>query len=345
MARQGARTNWFPDRIGLSLLVIISVILAGLIVLTYLQYVLLAIILAYVLMPAQRRLEQHLSSMLAAASLIALSVVVLFLPIAYILTLAVQQGLELLAAFQEGGLSQEFLEERLGSLGYVVDVDLLYATYREPIEAGLQGLASGAISVLGGLPNVLIGLTVTVFVLFALLRDGDRLLSWLEAVVPVSERVQQELLIEFDHLMWASVLGNVAVAGIQAVAIGIGLALIGVPGVVFLTVLTFLFALFPLVGAFGVWLPMSGYLLVVGRPVAAVLLIAYGALVSASDVYLRPLIINRTGAINVAIIVLGIFGGIVVFGAIGLFVGPVVLGGAKVILDVYARERPHSIGY
>ncbi|WP_246308057.1 hypothetical protein [Halorarum salinum] len=62
-------------------------------------------------------------------------------------------------------------------------------------------------------------------------------------------------------------------------------------------------------------------------------------MVSASDLYLLPAIINRSGALNVATIVVGIFGGIVLFGAVGLFVGPVVLGGTKVALDQFTREQ------
>lgn len=58
--------------------------------------------------------------------------------------------------------------------------------------------------------------------------------------------------------------------------------------------------------------------------------------------YLRPALIGRSGAINVAIIVVGIFGGLVLFGAMGLFIGPVVLGGAKIILDLYAQENAES---
>ena len=60
---------------------------------------------------------------------------------------------------------------------------------------------------------------------------------------------------------------------------------------------------------------------------------------SFSDTYLRPVLIGRTGAFNSATIVIGIFGGLVVFGAVGPFIGPVVLGGAKLVLDSSAREH------
>ncbi|WP_083851146.1 AI-2E family transporter [Halogranum rubrum] len=342
MTEQRDRQHWFSDHAVLSILAVVSGVLGLLFVFTQLQYILLAIVLAYVLAPTQRKLERYMSSVTAALTLISISVFVIFIPVAYLLAVAIQQGLGLLTALQEGALSLDIVQARLETIGYVIDFGLLYATYQEPIATGLQRLATGAVTVIGGLPGVLIGLTVTVFVLFALLRDGTQFVTWLESIVPLSDRVERELLRELDALMWASVIGNVAVAGVQAVLLGIGLALVGMPGVVFLTVATFVLTLLPLVGAFGVWLPVSGYLLAIGRPTTAVLLFVYGSLISVSDLYLRPAIINRSGAVNVATIVVGIFGGIVLFGAIGLFVGPVILGGSKVVLDLFAQERADS---
>jgi predicted PurR-regulated permease PerM len=327
------------DGTPLTILAIVSAVFAALLILPYLQYVLLAVVLAYILTPAQRVFERWMSTTTAALSLITVSIVVVLIPIAYVLTIAIQQGLELLTAIQEGVVSPDIIQARLKTLGYLVDFELLYSTYQEPITAGLQGLATGALTTIGGLPSVLIGVTVTVFVLFALLRDGKQLIAWLRSVIPINDRVQRELLVELDHLMWASVIGNVAVAAIQAVLLGIGLLLLGMPGVVFLAVATFILALLPLVGAFGVWVPVSFYFFMIGRPTAAGLLLIYGLLVSSSDIYLRPALIGRSGAINVAIIVVGIFGGVVLFGAMGLFIGPVVLGGAKIVLDLYSQEQ------
>ena len=326
----------------LTILAAVSTLLAAFLVFTYLQYVLLAMVLAYIFAPAQQKLEQRVSSMTAAIALVAASILVVFIPLAYILAIAVQQGIQLVTTLQEGNISPELIQDRLEAVGFVVDFELLYATYQEPIADGLQSLAIGTLTAVSGLPDVLIGLTITVFVLFALLRDGEQLLAWVRSVVPVTDHVQRDLFEELDNLMWASVVGNVAVAAIQAVLLGIGLALVGVPGVVFLIVATFVLSLLPLVGAFGVWVPVSGYLFVTGRPLAGGLFVLYGLFVSVSDVYLRPALIGRSGTINVAIIVVGIFGGVVLFGAVGLFIGPVVLGGAKIVLDLFARERANT---
>ena len=342
MTNQDSDERWPSDRTGLSLLAVVSGVFATIIVLSQLPYIFLAIILAYVLTPTQRRLEQYMSAGSAALTLTSLSVLVLLTLVTFIITVAIQQGLALSSAIQAGELNPDTVQDRIASIGYVVDLDLLYATYQEPIATGLERLATGAMTAIGGLLGIFIGLTVTTFVLFVLLRDGERLFTWLQAVAPVSEDVQRELITELDDLMWASVVGNVAVASIQAILLGAGLVLVGMPGAVFLTVVTFVLCLLPLVGAFGVWVPVSLYLLAMGHPLAAVIIFAIGSVVSASDIYLRPAIINRSGALNVAVITVGIFGGIVVFGAVGLFIGPVVLGGTKVVFDQFARERAGS---
>lgn len=344
MTNRDTGVRWPADRVGLSILVVVSGTFASLIVLTQLPYIILAIVLAYILTPAQKRLEHYMSAGTAALTLTALSVLLLFIIVAYVVTIAIQQGLTLFSAIQAREFSPDVIQDRIATVGYVVDLDLLYGTYQEPIATGLERLATGAMTAIGGLPGVFIGLTVTTFVLFVLLRDGERFVSWLKGVIPVSEAIQEELLSELDDLMWASVVGNAAVAGIQAVVLGAALVLVGMPGALFLTVTTFILCLLPLVGAFGVWVPVSLYLLGIGRPIPALVIFGIGVAVSLSDTYLRPVIINRSGALNVAVITVGIFGGIIVFGVVGMFIGPVVLGGTKVVLDQFARERAGSTG-
>ena len=342
MSDRADESGWLSEGRALTVLALVSVALAAVIILPYLQYVLLGVVLAYVLEPAQRRLERVVRPMTAALTLVVVAILAILLPVAYVLAIAFQEALELVSAVQDGSLNIDDIETQLRETGVDVDLVEMYGVYQEPIAAGLQGLATSGIEFVSGLPGILIGITVTLFVLFALLRDGNRLVAWSQTVVPIDDEIQRELLAELDQLMWASVVGNVGVAAIQAVLLGVGLAVLGVPAVVLLTVGTFVFALLPLIGAFGIWLPVTVYLFAIGEFAPAVALVVYGSLVSASDTYLRPALIGRTSAFNSAIIVVGIFGGLIVFGAVGLFIGPVVLGGAKITLDVVARERAQN---
>ncbi|WP_123537946.1 AI-2E family transporter [Halosimplex salinum] len=331
------RAGWTVERPGLTAFALVSAVLALSVLLPYLQFVLFGVVLAYILYPVQRRVERVVRPTFAALALVAATLLLVLIPLVYVLTIAIRQALGLVTAIREGELDVETIEGILETNGYAVDLVELYETNQERIAAAIREVTMSVIDLAGSLPGLFIGLTVTLFVLFALLRDGERLVAWFQWVLPVDDDVLDELREGLDELMWASVVGNVAVAAIQAVMLGVGLVVVGVPAVVFLTVATFVLTLLPLVGAFGVWLPAAAYLAATGQQTAGAGLAVYGLFVTFSDSYLRPALIGQTAAFNSAIVVVGIFGGLVVFGAVGLFIGPVVLGGAKLTLDCYAR--------
>jgi predicted PurR-regulated permease PerM len=334
--------NWLARRPGVTGLALLGSVLGLAVLLPYLQYVLFGVVLAYILYPVQDRVEQYVGPTAGAIGVVGATVLVVLLPLLYVVLIAVQQSIALFTTIRRGEIDLRQGQKFLTFDGYGVDLVALAEANQDRIVAGLRQVTTGVFSFVGTLPSLFIGTTTMLFVLFALLRDGRRLIAWFKWVIPVEERLLDDLLEELDQLMWASVVGNVAVAAIQALLLGVGLAVAGVPAIVFLTVATFVLTLLPLVGSFGVWLPAAGYLVASGRPNAAVAICLYGLLVMFSDSYLRPAVIGQTKAYNSAIVIVGIVGGLVVFGAVGLFVGPVVLGGSKLTLDVFARERAGS---
>ena len=344
MSASPPQSSWISEQQALLALVVLSIFVALLVVLPYLQFVLLAFVLAYILYPLQERLEEHVTRMQAALTVTATTLLLILLPLVYLVALAVQEGIQVLRAIERGDIEAEMIEEWVAQFGVSVDLAELYEENREMIAAGLEQLALELFGVVRTLPRLFIGLTITLFVMFALLRDGDRFMEWLQVVVPVKNEVQSEFLERVDRLMWASIIGNVGASLIQAVALGIGLAVLGFDNIILLTIVTFILALLPLVGAFAVWVPLVVYLAALGQTTAAIALFFYGSLVSLSDFYTRPMVIGKSGALNSAIVVVGVFGGLVAFGAIGLFLGPVVVGGTKISLDLYARERAASRG-
>lgn len=342
MSDRPAPPGWVVEQPGLTAVALVAVVLALSVLLPYLQFVLFGVVLAYVAYPLQRRLERYVRPMAAAMGVVVSTLVVVLLPLVYVLTIAVRQSFEVVRAIRRGEIDVGTVERLFESNGYAVDLVAVYEANQGRIAAGIREVTNGAVGLVGSLPGLFIGLTISLFVMFALLRDGERLLDWVEWVLPVPDEDLTELRAGLDDLMWASVVGNVAVAAIQAVMLGVGLFVAGVPAIVFLTVATFVLTLLPLVGAFGVWIPASAYLVAVGRPRAGAALAVYGLFVTFSDSYLRPALIGQTAAFNSAIVIVGIFGGLVAFGAVGLFIGPVVLGGAKLALDAFAREHAGS---
>lgn len=312
-------------------------LLSILLVKPFLQYVLAAILLGYVLFPVQRRLKHRVGTRVSALSLLVLTTLVVLVPVTALLAIAARQALTLLRVIARG---DQQVAELIALVERYTGITIHGRTLQELLPAGSSSrLVDNALGIFGGVSNALIGLTVMVFVLYYLLTGGEEFVAWIRRCTPLHDDVQDELYSEMDRVMWGVLVGNVLVAIVQGILTGIGFVIAGVPGVVFWTVVTTLLSLLPLVGASVVWLPASAYLLLVNRPVAAGFLFLYGTFViSLSDNYLRPIVSGREAKLNPGILVVGIFGGVYVFGFMGLFFGPIVLGMLRILLTVFARE-------
>ncbi|MFH5800048.1 AI-2E family transporter [Haladaptatus sp. CMAA 1911] len=318
-------------------LIVVFGLLSVLLVKPFLQYVLAAILLGYILHPIQIRFESRVSSRVSALSLIGITTLVVIVPVVAIAAIAAQQAVTLVRAIVRG--DPQFAE-LIALVERYTGVTIHGRTLQELLPAGISSrLFENALSIFGGVSNALIGLTVMVFVVYYLLTDGDEFVAWIRRCTPLPDDVQDELYSEMDRVMWGVLVGNLLVAVVQGILTGIGFAIAGVPGVVFWTVVTTVLSLLPLIGASVVWLPASLFLFLVDRPIAAGFLFVYGTFViSLSDNYLRPLVSGHEAKLNPGILVVGIFGGVYVFGFMGLFFGPIVLGIFRSLVTVFARE-------
>lgn len=340
------------DRAVLLVLLAIFVVLATLVVVPFLQFVLFALLLAYLLRPAYVRLAPHVGRRTAAAALIVVTFVAFVLPVAAVVALAVDQAVSVIRSVRTGAVDVAEIEAAiLEYTGVVIDFEALLAgvdlseLVRSAGESGTTAIVANVVQLVGGVSDTFVGLAIALFLLYYALKDGTRFVAWTYEVSPLSEPLQEELYEKIDQVMWAVLAGNVLVAAVQGVLTGIGLLVVGLPNVVFWTLVTAVLSLLPLIGAFVVWFPAALYLLFVGETVGGVVLLVYGAtVVSLSDNYLRPVLVDRGAHLNPAVIILGLFGGVYAFGVMGLFFGPVVLGVLKTLFVLLARERGQVVG-
>ena len=334
---------WFTESKAVLAFTVGMVILAVLVIRPYLQYILFGVIFAYILLPIHRRLVTHIRRDASALVLTIGTVFGVAFPLVYLLIQLTQEAFVFAQRLQNADFGVTEIEAGLLEFGIEADVETVVLENSEIIETAAEILAVRVGQIVQNLPNIIIGLTITVFIVFVMLRDGERLVIWTRTAVPIRNEIQREFHQQVNQLMWASVVGNGGAGLIQTVALGAAFWIIGFEKVLLLTVLTFILTLLPLVGAFVVWLPLVGYLFVVGRPTAAAVLFVFGSLVSVSDFYTRPIIIGQSGALNSGVIVVGVFGGLVVFGPVGLLMGPVILGGAKIAIETLVRARNDNL--
>ncbi|GAA0501108.1 AI-2E family transporter YdiK [Tatumella terrea] len=137
----------------------------------------------------------------------------------------------------------------------------------------------------------------------------------------------------------AVALGVVVTALLQGVIGGIGLALCGIPYATILTVVMILCCLIQL-GPLLVLIPAIIWLYWSGDTTWGTVLLVWSCVVGTMDSFVRPMLIRLGADLPMLIILSGVIGGLVAFGMIGLFIGPVVLAVSYRLVSVWMHEAP-----
>jgi predicted PurR-regulated permease PerM len=134
-------------------------------------------------------------------------------------------------------------------------------------------------------------------------------------------------------------LGIVLTALIQSLVAGIGFLVAGVPAPVLLAAVIFIIALaqmptFLVMGPAVIWLYWKG------DPLWGTVLLAWTIVVSGMEHILRPLLIRKGVDLPLLLILTGVIGGLIAFGILGLFIGPVVLAVSYRLLQAWVVGEP-----
>ncbi len=321
-------------------LIVISLVLLALIISPFAGAFFLAAVLAGALMPIQDRLSALFKrSRTLAAGLICLSVVlILVLPVgglvAFVLREAVNGYRYVAQTLQSEGVNGlvEALPERLEvlvrSLMDRLALEESELSSRLGEQVGAQGSkAARAVSdVLSATGTLLVQAVMMLIALFFLLVDGGGLVSWLEDVAPLRPGQARAILLEFRKVTVAVMVSSIATAAVQALAALIGYFIAQVPHPFFFGTVTFFVALVPAIGAAGVCLVAALLLFGTGHPGAALFLAIWGVVVvGLVDNIVKPLLVKRGLDLHGAIVFFALLGGLAVFGAMGLLLGPLIV--------------------
>jgi predicted PurR-regulated permease PerM len=189
--------------------------------------------------------------------------------------------------------------------------------------------------------SLTVALFFTVVTVYCVLSRWARLAHWTEALLPLRPIHTRELLTELRSLGREIMLGTVVVGLIQGVLGGVAYAALGVPLPAFFGAMTAIASTIPAFGTLLVWGPLAAYLIATGHAVAGIVLLLWGffVVVTLSDGFLRPTVLGRHSHLGFLPALIGIFGGIELFGFVGLLLGPTLVGLALAILRLYARGR------
>lgn len=184
-----------------------------------------------------------------------------------------------------------------------------------------------------------VNFVVALFTLFFLLRDGADFLQRLQRLLPMDQEHQERLLKNVVDAVVAVVHGSIVVATVQGLLAGLAYWATGVPFSVLWGVATAFCALLPVGGSALVSIPAAIYLFLQGENVRAIILLVWClGFVGMVDNILKPLLIGNRLGLPVLLLFFGILGGISLFGAVGIILGPALFALLRALLALYSEE-------
>ena len=197
--------------------------------------------------------------------------------------------------------------------------------------AGWVGAIAGA--TLGGCLTLLFTVLTTFFVL----RHWKSLLARCERMLPLNPIHTRVVMSEFQKVGKEVFVGTMLTGLAQGVLACVGYRIAQVPEAVLLGTVTAISSLVPAVGTMLILVPVGAILIAVGRPLAGIFELSWGVLVvSALSTYvIRPALVRGHGQLPTLLMFISLFGGVQVFGLLGLIVGPVIAAVAVALLRTY----------
>jgi len=172
------------------------------------------------------------------------------------------------------------------------------------------------------------------------LQNWTTLARRAEIMLPLRPRDTRALFDEFRRVGRTVLLGTVLTGFAQGLLGAIGYLVTGVPEAAVLGALTTVASVLPGVGTLLVWVPAGLYLILTGHVGMGIAELIYGSVVvvGVSDYIIRPRLVSEHGNIPALLTFIALFGGLEVFGLVGLILGPVVISLAVALLRIYERE-------
>ncbi|MCJ7479097.1 MAG: AI-2E family transporter [Candidatus Nanohaloarchaeota archaeon QJJ-7] len=324
------------------LILVVLGALSYMLVAPYIYYIIGAVVLVYITHPLYRRLQRSIGNRTVSSilSMFTLSVVAV-IPTIYLADQIVIQGRTALITLSTGAIDHietSALELQIEQLtGYVVNIDAVLndalVDASTLFSAELPGIITSAL-------DATIGLFVMAITMYYLFKEGEELLDGLKEIMPLDDELEDKMVVELDRMSKAVLFGHVLVSVVQGILAGIGLWLFGIPNVVFWTFVMIVLGLIPLIGNFLVWGPAGLYLIFMdSEPLLGLGLLVYGTIiVGLSDNILRAHVVGKRGNIHPLLVMIGVIGGLPMFGLLGVVLGPLVLGFFVSLLRVYRED-------
>ena len=307
------------------------ILLSALMVFPYVGAIISAYILAFVTRPLFLKLKERYGTMLAALFCIMITIVVVVVPIG-LTTIEVVNQL--------GGVSSG------KGISNMIDV-FVAQPFLKSMNVDPVGLKASIVLTINGIvdttiqsiPSFVIGLVVTLNAMFYLLCRWDDLSSHLKKYLPFKDN--DKMVAKLGGTTDAIILGHGSVSVLEGIVAFIGFSLVGVQASLIFAVLVFIFAFMPGIGTELIWIPLALFYFSIGQYATAGGVVLIGLILWIGiEFYFYTRFVGGRSNIHPFILLVGVLGGIGVFGIFGFIIGPLVLvNSIKVIEEAIMSQE------
>ncbi len=323
------------------LIVAILMILSFIILKPILLSSIFGLILAFIFYPVYKILFKWVRSKnLAALIICTFFIIIIILPIWFFTPLVIRQGFEMYTSLQRVELApalQEFFPSIFSSADFTQTVSVAFDTM---VSRAASGILNSFTNLLLNFAVILLHVFIILFLFFFGLKEGDKYVEYAKELFPWTKETGEKIFKRFSDITYSVINGQVIGGIFQGLSAGVGLFIFGVPNALVLTIFSTILGVLPVIGPWLIWVPVSIFLFISGRPFAAIGLLIYGSvIVSWIDTIIRQIIVSKKTNINQAVILVSMIGGLLVFGFLGLILGPLIISYLILLIEIYKSKK------
>lgn len=299
------------------IMMIALLIVAFLIIRSFITPLISAFVLAYLMLPVfnflnKKKIPKNFSSLICV-----LIVILIFLvPLGGILTGIVYQA--------EQAITPQSLETVKDFINSIPLLDQLEVNWQEILKSSVNFLINLLSNAAKSIPSAIISTFIVLIGIYYILIDWERISKNLKKTIPFKdkEKISKEISKATNNIIY----GTILVSLIGFVISAVGFFLLGIDQYLFYAIIMALFLFIPVIGPSLLWVPLTIYYLINQDFPLAIGVLILGLIVSnIVDNLIRMKVVGKKAKINPLIMFVGILGGISLFGIFGFIIGPLIL--------------------
>lgn len=336
--------NEFFRKIMTSIILLVLIVLAFFVLRPILLSIIIGIILAVIFAsPYDYIVKKTKSKNLSAFLICTLLILIIILPVWFLTPIFIQQSFQIFLNSQQLDFVtplKNFFPSLFASEEFSAEIGSILQSFVTKATNSLVNLFSNLIL---NFPQLFLQSLIVFATFFFVLRDKEGLLSYIRSLMPFTKDVEEKLFKSSKDITLSVVYGQIVTGAIQGLIVSVGLFLFGVSNALLLSLLAVAAGIMPIIGTTIVWLPVVIYLLIAGNNVPAFGVAVFGIIATGIDNFIRPALVSKRTRMHPLLILIGMIGGLFLFGVLGFILGPLIIAYVLIVIEIYRGKEVKGV--